>query len=606
MRRNNKNRGRYNKTSKRPPASMLLPIPAPSKNDAKSAISNHLYMAPQATIRTIRNQIHNNNNNNPQAYGSGSGGVVLEDGSAGIKTSSTRRRRRGSSEIDMDHLQPEKTGRVNVGGATRTPLAEMSPTPFRTSLADKLPTPVQRQDSDGSLGAMASVLAADRRDAAAAATAAGHNHNLPPAPMLWTENNNESALDNHHHVSPKMTMRKKPAAVSSSAEKIPTLELNRYNRRSNHSAASSKGKMKKVSVAGSSQNIHSRSVHYGHEDYSETLEDSFTNISEHSPLPPSNHGPSPPAKPWCRWKSILWSIRVCIKGRAPTVATTTVRWGHILQISVLVILAIIVFDSHSKVQTHKNQLRQYDEERSHILDQMLWLDTAAKRVHKKYADQEILNSFVRNNENVEGANRMEEQQALLEETQQNLQKIQHTIQLNAREHLASTFRERPVEVSLQLTKDGDKLLIGLSDDSPHAISTLVQQVNRHFWDNIQATPMESVLELRTATSDTESNFSPENGNIVATPFLEFVERSHGCREVGSVSMRQEYHKLDDPTIHNREPERGSGSVTDATHLVLSVHLKPVDQSLPEGDVCIGRVLRGLDDVVKLHRLDVKV
>ena len=644
----------------------MLSSSSSSKSEKKSssmlASSNHLYMAPQATIRTVRHQ-----GDSTKTSSTGGGRVLLEDGSStGIRSSNnTRRRRRGSSGMDpplMDQLDNNSSHhhhntKRGTAGTTAT-----APTPKRS---DRSPVVMERQDSDNSLGAMAAVLVADRAEGASTHSGKGslhHQSHLPHAPILWSDtnnsnHNNDTVRDNHHHhlhhQSPHMTKRKKPAVLSSSEPS----ELNAY-RRSNHSPVSSKGKLKRGSLTGGSTHnkTNTRALHYGHEDFSENNLDESFNLSDDSPIPVDglmtatvsssiNRVGSKRGSGW--WKSLWWSIKLNFKEKAsdepssPPASTITnrprffpIRWGQLTQITILVVLAIFVFNSHSKVQNHKDQLRQYDEERSHILDQMLWIDQAAKRVHKKYSEQEVLNSLIIDNNNNENGNPASEeeqkkQKALLEKAQQDLQTIQHKIQLNAREQLAATFGERPAEVSLQISKNG-KLVIGLSDDTPHAISTLVQQVNRHLWDHIQvhvvggasggvvvpeaAVPsFPAIFELRSAPANAlESNSLSDssqdegvgngsNANSIVMPLLEFVERSHGCHEVGSVSMRQEEIEASDKLANSSKESLGTGKGEDETRLVLSVHLEPFDRSLPEGSVCIGRVLQGLDDVVNAHR-----
>ncbi|KAL7581715.1 hypothetical protein ACA910_022255 [Epithemia clementina (nom. ined.)] len=755
---NGRSSGRYNKTTKRPPGggSMMRPAMMPSSNKSDMMMmmmssssnnggssmsgksSNHLYMAPQASIRTTAPRQPQPSYNLTAATNNGTGSkvglVLLEAGSAGIKSvNNTRRRRRGSSGIDggvpdynnNNATLPEK-GHSRTAATAATALATTAASLVR---GDRSPTMVERQDSDSSLGAMAAFLVADRTGDGAAACPS-----LPQAPILWAESNTSCSnssdhgppsssskllLDNHHqhhhhhHLlqtsSPRMTQRKKlphPEHLMAVAY-----------RRSNHSPASSssKAKLKKSSMAGSNHNHshNSRTLHYGHEDFSETnLDESFNNLSDDTTpivLGVNNAGDgimmmnnnnsnsnnnnntsvgSGKKKRWAWgnawWKSLWWSIRVNFKEKDSSPSATAaaaaaqaatnqlrLRWGQLTQVVVLLVLAMIVFDSHSKVQSHKVQLQQYDEERSHILEQMLWIDQAAKKVHKKYSEQEVLNTLMldsnnndnNNNDNNDiggndggaGGEGQTEQQSLetqhallLAKVQEDLHTIQHNIQLNAREHLASTFGELPAEVSLKVSSNGEKLLIGLSDDTPHAISTLVQQVNRHLWDHIQVKAVlrgidsssgdadttrqkassSSVLELRSArnpSDDSSSSSSPDdrsdnhyqhnhhhsnnnnnnNNPKVVTPLLEFVERSHGCHEVGSVSLRQEDSSSSESEQLANHKIGQDGGVEKEIHLVLSVYLEPNDHSLPEGHVCIGRVLQGLDAVVNLHHREIQ-
>lgn len=236
----------------------------------------------------------------------------------------------------------------------------------------------------------------------------------------------------------------------------------------------------------------------------------------------------------------------------------------IVQIVVIVVLGTMIFDSHHRVQKHKVELQRYDEERAHILEQMMWIDQAAKKVHKKYAQKELW-------DNVNGEDLLQETKDQLRQEAEGLRdavkKLQLRVQLNARDRIAQRFAENPVQVSLSLDPAGTHhLVLRLSDDTPHAAQTLLEQIDKKLWDNIELQRLESgAIQVSTSTS-----------LPTTSPVLEFVESSKSCHEVGSV------------VLHELEAE-----AMDLNVVVLRIHMEENTRIL-DGDVCIGKVISGLD------------
>jgi hypothetical protein len=239
------------------------------------------------------------------------------------------------------------------------------------------------------------------------------------------------------------------------------------------------------------------------------------------------------------------------------------------QLLALFAFGIVIYDSRYKLHHHRKQLQQYDEERAHILEQMTWIDNAAKKVHRKYSRQDLLL------ENLSGEHATLEQETkeqLLQETvlvREELEKLQLKIQANARSRIRGRFGDSPVQVSLALPPDGNEhLVIALSDDTPHAASTFLEQVELNMWDELDVQRLHhgSILRLSSKIPST-------------TPVLEFVEKSRGCHTAGSVAL----HQLDSAEFHS---------------LVLRIHTEDHIRQL-EGDVCIGQVIRGLETLQEL-------
>jgi hypothetical protein len=223
------------------------------------------------------------------------------------------------------------------------------------------------------------------------------------------------------------------------------------------------------------------------------------------------------------------------------------RYSNLIQLCAFLLLAFIVFDSHHRMQEHKVQLQEYDEEKAHILEQMMWMDQAAKKVHRKYSQPE--------------SEPPPQAKGLAAQYREDIEKLQLRIQLNARDRLAQRFGDKPAEISLKLGQ-GEHLIVALSDDTPHAVSILLEQVQRHMWDSIRIESSSAVGAIQIASK-----------KAATSPLLEFVEPSRGCHEEGSVAIRQQM----DHGLH-----------------VLKLRVNLIANSpMEDGDVCIGRVVSSL-------------
>ena len=136
------------------------------------------------------------------------------------------------------------------------------------------------------------------------------------------------------------------------------------------------------------------------------------------------------------------------------------------------------------------------------------------------------------------------------------------IQLNARDRLAKRFGDKPAEISLKLNDEGEHLIVALSDDTPHAVSILLEQVEHRLWDNIRVEKASTIGAVQIAST-----------KAATTPLLEFIEPSRGCHEIGSVAIRQE----EEDELH-----------------VLKLRVNLIANSpMDAGDVCIGRAVSSL-------------
>lgn len=237
------------------------------------------------------------------------------------------------------------------------------------------------------------------------------------------------------------------------------------------------------------------------------------------------------------------------------------NFTNLLQLLVLVVLAGIVFDGHHRVKKHKVQLQQYDEERAHLLEQMMWIDKAAKKVHQK----------AQLDKDVHAETKEELEQDVLQ-SRQELEKLQLRIQLNARDQLSSHFDDKPVQARLQIQtihneKELHHIVMALSEDTPHAAATLVNQIEKHLWDEI-------IYQKVTDETSGHSYVQATAKHPITTPLLEFVEKSRGCSERGSVALRQ----LEERDLHV---------------IVLRFNMQ-ANTPMDDYDVCVGTVVHGLE------------
>lgn len=224
----------------------------------------------------------------------------------------------------------------------------------------------------------------------------------------------------------------------------------------------------------------------------------------------------------------------------------------IVQVLVLILLGGIVYDSHHRVKAHKVKLQQYDEERSHILEQMMWIDKAAKKVHNKYSQNDLLHSETRD-ELVKETNDLKDE----------IEQLQLRIQLNARDQISDMFGDKPLHVALKFDTEKD-IVLALSDDTPHAAATLLRQFEKKMWKEVVYEAIKPGVVVQA------SSRLPTN-----KPLLEFVEKSRGCHEVGSVALHQ---------LINQE----------LTTYVLRIHLQENAAPMSDNDICVGKILTGLD------------
>lgn len=249
------------------------------------------------------------------------------------------------------------------------------------------------------------------------------------------------------------------------------------------------------------------------------------------------------------------------------------RYRPIFQFLLFSCLIFLVWDARVKLSDHKAQLRHLEEEREHILHQMTWIDSEAKKAHEHYSSPKLV---VTGHEHM--ASKASKQLGSRE-----LDRIQLRIQQNARDFITERFGDGAMVVSLPLPSyssyEGDVksqlLSIALSGDAPHAVSTFTQQIQAESsaWSDLLVRRLVSNSECSIVSIEARS---PDT-NIL--PVLEFIEKTRGCHEAGSVSL----HPIEST---NEESQR----------LMLKIRLTASSSRNNAGDICIGRVVEGLDEL----------
>lgn len=72
--------------------------------------------------------------------------------------------------------------------------------------------------------------------------------------------------------------------------------------------------------------------------------------------------------------------RACVSATSMVCSFGVFKWCVIVQIILVIPLCLYVFDAHAQKKHARQQLQQYNEEHEHILNQMMWMDQAAKKL----------------------------------------------------------------------------------------------------------------------------------------------------------------------------------------------------------------------------------
>jgi hypothetical protein len=558
------------------PSSRGSPLPTRNPRSQGSALrSSRLYRAPQASIRSAEpNAVSSMSNSNSSNNSSNNNNNNNNSSCSELHHHASPPYSRQCASACGDEVG--NNANANIAGPARR---RRGP-PSSAHAAIKL----ERQESDHSLGMEHPLQPASQQSQLSVLKS---HLFLPEIPALWQSSDFSRTNSNKRNQSTPVV------SLDDSVERElgGSFPDGLVWKQSHKSKAVSNG-----GVAPSPRNRRSASLHLrlGYDDYGDANDDdsSFAggvNNTQHHPMTSVSQRDR---KQGYRIKSLLLSWG----GQSQS------RWGastwwtplNVIQIFVLCMLAFLIFQSNHRVSLHQQQLKQYDEERAHILEQMMWIDKAAKKVHQRYSQPfpvsgmsvgspttatSLSQDGENNRSDVDGGSDTintdtaaavdsgkDESQHTVESAQSTLEQIQLRIQLNARDLIREKFGDRPIIVTLPLTSSQTPLVLALSDDTPHAAATLMKQIEKHWWDNVRMTQHASGSIQITTSADNTS------------PLLEFMERSRGCHDVDSVALRQE---PDDRERHK-----------------LTLYINQVDKHRMEAnDVCIGKVVGGMEDLL---------
>lgn len=266
----------------------------------------------------------------------------------------------------------------------------------------------------------------------------------------------------------------------------------------------------------------------------------------------SHHQHQPPSFPHRR--ACVRSSRFCTVG--------TFKWCLALQIVLVLPLCLYIFDAHAQKRSAALRLEQYNEEHEHILNQMMWMDQAAKKVnqhrsidgsrgngsgasHYKPFENDADSSGI-NNQNGFLLDSYYADNSATEDLRDSVHKLrgqmrdmQYRIQQNSKARITEKYGEgkvlvyihleatQPVEVGSTIgssdnEQQGTTKEIAIElfvEDTPHAVSTFLYQIERGHWDRVQMNwKSETSIVSKPGTSVTSAM-----GDWSQTSRLEFLE-----------------------------------------------------------------------------------
>lgn len=292
--------------------------------------------------------------------------------------------------------------------------------------------------------------------------------------------------------------------------------------------------------------------------------------------------------------------RACVQASSVLCSVGTFKWCVLVQIVLVIPLCLYVFDAHAQKRHAKLQLQQYNEEHEHILNQMMWMDQAAKKItatKSRYQQHRTglaggaatgawassfdgagaarsgdasggggtgtggggggyLDSYYADN------TATEDLRDSVHKLRGQMRDMQYRIQQNSKERIIEKYGEGPLRVYIHpeaedslnggtgtggeqapvsgggsdnlrgnrgvaaRAKDGDETMtpeIGIElyiEDTPHAVSTFLYQIERGHWNRVQMNwRTEASIVSKPGTSVTSGM-----GEWSQTSRLEFLEQ----------------------------------------------------------------------------------
>ena len=226
--------------------------------------------------------------------------------------------------------------------------------------------------------------------------------------------------------------------------------------------------------------------------------------------------------------------KTCVQASNILCTVRTFKWCILIQLIVVIPLCLYVFDAHAQKRSAKQQLQQYNEEHEHILNQMMWMDQAAKKMkaaHGGAKHGELLESYYAE----DGAT--DELRESVHKLRGQMRDMQYRIQQNSKARITEKYGEGPVRVYVhpeivvddpladpngpkpeEMTKEiAIELFV---EDTPHAVSTWLYQIERGHWNRVQMNWRgETTILSKPGASVTSSM-----GDWAQTSRLEFLEK----------------------------------------------------------------------------------
>eukprot|EP00934_Nitzschia_sp_Nitz4_P006895 Nitzschia sp. Nitz4//scaffold24_size164493//119801//121450//NITZ4_002342-RA/size164493-processed-gene-0.82-mRNA-1//1//CDS//3329544156//6885//frame0 len=258
-----------------------------------------------------------------------------------------------------------------------------------------------------------------------------------------------------------------------------------------------------------------------------------------------------------------------------------IKLGHVLQVTIVLAVTALVWESHRKAMYAVELLGQYKEEESLMLLHLQKIEQQSIQLHEnlgRLAQSDIHEGSGGNkkdagdvdfdliNQQIKKLNQME--QALNDEAKP----LQTRIQQSARNYIVASFGEGPVQVVLELDFGGepgpDTISILLWRDTPHAAWTLLDQISRHIWDGARFDWKQGHL-----IDAVPQHEDPAGGKVL---FVEHSKNSHDAWTVG---------------LHE----------TDEGGLSMYVNLQN-NTNIHKHETCVGKVTDGFDAFERLLKV----
>jgi uncharacterized protein with PIN domain len=239
---------------------------------------------------------------------------------------------------------------------------------------------------------------------------------------------------------------------------------------------------------------------------------------------------------------------------------------------VLFVIFCLVWDSHRKVEIATDQLLRFQREESYLIIQMTLVEGRADELRAKIkAMKEEEMAAASSVEPIMKTMKLQQDLAHLEQEDQklaeDLEMLQKRIQKSARESIVKMYGKGTIHVDLMLKfADGERsITLELSEETPHAVWVWLQQIIRHDWDASMFRWKLDHVVLATPARMTSQNYK-----------LEFIEDNPLNHAVHSVGLSK----------------REDGGV--------NFYINLLDNGpYHGGDVCIGKVVGGFDNLKRL-------